>query len=60
MKKEYQVPEIEMLDVKDTAYNYYFDGQIVLENNCGGWGSVNNFHITSPAQVQIVEPPSGS
>jgi len=51
MKLEYQVPAIEVLSVKDTAYNYFFDGQIVLEDNCGGWGTLKNFHITSPAQV---------
>lgn len=51
MKLKYEVPEIQTLDVKDTAYNYYFNGQIVVEDNCGGWGTVNNFHITSPAQV---------
>jgi len=51
MKMEYQVPAIESLDVKDTSYNYFFGGAIVLEDDCGGWGTVNNFHITGPAQV---------
>ena len=53
MKMEYQVPAIEALDVKDTSYNYFFGGAIILEDNCGGWGTVNNFHITGPAQVFI-------
>jgi len=51
MKLEYQVPAIEVLDLEDTEYcegvNTFF-GSIVLHKDCGGWGTVNNFHITGP------------
>ena len=49
---KYEVPNIEVLRVEDTevceGVNTFFGGAIVLHKNCGGWGTVNNFHITGP------------
>jgi len=60
MKMKYEVPAIEALNVEDTACedgNTFFGGAIVLKRNCGGWGTLSNFHITGPELCDC--PPLG-